>query len=175
MALDLALRQSLHAVHETVPLRHRNPELTLDRLGIKLRAVRHLDRALRTTDSHRQRVVAHHPNRGGCSRRGQRAIARRGQQQIALDHIRALEGHLLTCTSQSPELSTGLEHPGSLQLKARHLRQIAVELQHLLGLHHLVAPRHHRQGSLGIAAVQHLLLLKGQQILITQAHMSISA
>lgn len=43
MGLDLALGQSLHAVHKAIPLAHSYAQLALDRLGMKGRAVRDFD------------------------------------------------------------------------------------------------------------------------------------
>ena len=160
MALDLALRERLHAVHEAVPLGHRNAQLLLHRLGIEGRAVGHLDRACRTAEGNGERVVADHPDRGGRGGGGQTAVAGGGQQQVAVDHIVALEGRGFAGTGQCPELAPGLENTSGFEFVARDLCEIPVELQHLLGLDHLIAARHHGQRGLGIAAVQNLLVGK---------------
>ncbi|MCY1449960.1 hypothetical protein D9M71_667350 [compost metagenome] len=60
-------------------------------------------------------------------------------------------------TGQSPELAAAFEHSSGFQLVARDLSQIPVELQHLTGLHNLVAVGDHRQRGLSIGAIQHLL------------------
>ena len=115
-----------------------------DRLGIESRAVRHLDCTDPIAQRNGQRVVAHHPHRRRHRHCGQRPIAGRRQKQIAIDYILALEDGRLAGPGQGPELAPGLEHPGRLQLIAGNLRQIPVELQHLTGLHHLVAAADNR-------------------------------
>ena len=78
----------------------------------------------------------------------QRPIAGSGQQQIAIDHIRALQNRRLASTCQCPELAPGLQYPSCLQFIAGNLCQIPDRTQELLGLHHLVARTDHRQRSL---------------------------
>ena len=160
VVLHLALRQGLHAVHEAVPLRDGNAQLLLDRLRVKARAVRHLDGTGSAVQGNRQGVVAHHADGRGRRRGGQAAVAGRGQQQVAVDDVVSLERHGLAGARQRPELAAFLEGTGGLQLEAGDFGQVAVELQHGLGLHHLVAAAHDRQRRLGVAAVQHLVVVE---------------
>ena len=118
-AVDLALGQGLHAVHEAVPLGHCNTELLFDGLRIAAGAVRHLDGAAGAVKGNAQGVVADHTDSRWGRRCGQGAIAGGGQQDVAFDQIVALEQGFLAGASQCPELLASLEHPGGFKLVAK--------------------------------------------------------
>ncbi|MNL07749.1 hypothetical protein D3C87_1284370 [compost metagenome] len=163
LPLDLAFGQLLHAVHEVVPLGDGNPQLLLDGVGIEAGVMRHPDGMAGAVQRDGQGVVADHPDGGRGDGSGEGAVARGGEQQVAIDDVRALEDGLLAGARQCPELASGLEHAGGFHLVAADLGEIAIELKHRPGLHDLVAAAHDGQGGLGVAAVEDLVVLEGLQ------------
>lgn len=161
MALDLALREGLHAVNEGIPTGDRDAQLLFDGLGIEAGAVGDLDGAAGTVQGNGQGVLADDSDGGGCGGGGQGAITAGGQQEVAFHRVIALERRFLAGFGQRPELLACFEDTGGFQLEAGDFDQIAVELQHFTGLDHLVAARDHRQGGFGVRTVQDLLIVEG--------------
>lgn len=104
LVTHLALRQFAHLPHEAIPLRHDDPELTFDLLYIECRPMRDLDGGLGVLQCQGQRVVAHDSDVRMQRRGRQSAIARRGQQQVAANHILSLANKLLAQSAVSPSI-----------------------------------------------------------------------
>lgn len=107
----LAVRQLVHVGHEAIPRRDGNAELFLHRARIELATVRDLDGAAVAAQRDLQRVVAHHAYRGELCRGGQRAVAGRGQQQVAADLVTALECGRLSRARERQSLRPSFSTP----------------------------------------------------------------
>ncbi|MDR7095649.1 hypothetical protein J2X09_003400 [Hydrogenophaga laconesensis] len=88
-------------------------------------------------------------------------VRRKDFKKIAVDLILALKRCALAGAGQCPKFAAFLEHAGSLQFIATNLGQVAEKFEHRGRLNHLKSVGNHRQGRLGVRAIQHLLLWEG--------------